>query len=243
MPTWVSLIPKLRIDRVQAGYGDLQVLWDLSFDVEQGTIVSLIGSNGAGKTTTLKTIAGLIRPFSGGIFLDGIALNKIPIEKIVDSGVVYVPQGREIFPDMTVFENLEMGSYPTHSRPLRSENLRRVFSLFPVLEAKRKEAANTLSGGQAQMLAIGRGMMASPKFLMLDEPSAGISPKMADTIFSAIEELRKEGITILLVEQDAGRSLKLSDYAYVLENGRITKDGKGEDLLKDDYVRQAYLGM
>jgi branched-chain amino acid transport system ATP-binding protein len=239
----VSPIPKLEINDIQAGYGDLQILWDLSFEVSDGQIVSLIGSNGAGKTTTLKTIAGLIRPVSGTISFDETTLNRIPIERIVEKGVVYVPQGREIFPDMTVLENLQMGSYTRRARQNHSENLKKVYSIFPALEAKHKETAGTLSGGQAQMLAIGRGMMASPKLLMLDEPSAGISPKLADSIFISIQKLRQEGITILLVEQDAGRSLEMSDFAYVLENGRIVQSGKGKELLNNDYVRQAYLGM
>jgi branched-chain amino acid transport system ATP-binding protein len=242
----VSLIPsnkKLVIDSLEAGYEDLQVLWGLSFEVNEGQIVALIGSNGAGKTTTLRTIAGLLRPNSGRIMFDGILLNSLGVERIVETGVVYVPQGREIFPDMTVLENLQMGSYAKHARKYYEENLRKVYNLFPTLEEKHKEMAGTLSGGQAQMLAIGRGMMASPKLLMLDEPSAGISPKVADSIFASIEKLRKEGITILLVEQNAIRSLEMSDYGYVLENGRIAKSGEGKELLNNDYVRKAYLGM
>jgi branched-chain amino acid transport system ATP-binding protein len=239
----VSLIPNLKIDSVQAGYGDIQVLWDLSFEVGDGQIVSLIGSNGSGKTTTLKTIAGLIRPVSGTISFDGTTLTKIPVERIVEKGVVYVPQGREIFPDMTVLENLQMGSYTKRARQCHSDNLKKVYSLFPAVESKRKEMAGTLSGGQAQMLAIGRGMMANPKLLLLDEPSAGISPKLADSIFDSIQKLRAQGITILLVEQDAGRSLEMSDFGYVLENGRIAESGKAKELLDNAHVRQAYLGM
>jgi branched-chain amino acid transport system ATP-binding protein len=239
----VSPIPILKVESLQAGYSDLQVLWGLSFEVNQGQIVSLIGSNGAGKTTTLKTIAGLIRPFSGTISFDGVSLHKMPIEQIVESGVVYVPQGREIFPDMTVMENLQLGSYAKRARIHHVDNLRKVFELFPALESKRKEMAGTLSGGQAQMLAIGRGMMANPKMLMLDEPSAGLSPKLAGSIFHSIQSLQKEGITILLVEQDAGKSLEMSDYAYVLENGSVSQSGAGKDLLNNQYVRQAYLGM
>jgi branched-chain amino acid transport system ATP-binding protein len=239
----VSPIPNLKIDSLESGYGDLQVLWDLSFEVDEGQIVSLLGSNGAGKTTTLKTIAGLIRPFSGTISFDGTRLDRIPTEKIVERGVVYVPQGREIFMDMTVLENLELGSYKRSARKNHLDNLKKVFALFPALDSKRKETAGNLSGGQAQMLAIGRGLMANPKVLMLDEPSAGLSPKLAESIFRSIQSLREEGITILLVEQDAGRSLEMSDFAYVLENGRISKRGVGKELLHDDDVRQAYLGM
>ena len=236
-------MPSLQIESVQAGYGDIKVLWDLSFKVNEGQIVCLIGSNGAGKTTTLKTIAGLIRPSSGRILLDKAVLSKMSVEKIVESGVVYVPEGRGIFPDMTVLENLQMGSYAKHARHKRAANLKNVYSLFPKLESRKKQLAGTLSGGEAQMLAIGRGLMSMPKILMLDEPSAGISPIVADTIFGAIEKLRKEGMTLLIVEQDAGRALKLSDFAYVLESGRIALEGRGTSLLSNDYVRQAYLGM
>ncbi len=203
----------------------------------------MIGSNGAGKTTTLKTITGLIKPTSGRILFGDQSLSDMPVEKIVESGVVYVPEGRGIFPDMSVDENLQMGSFPKHARAQLSENLRNVFSLFPKLEARRKQLGGTLSGGEAQMLAIGRGMMSMPKILMLDEPSAGLSPIASENIFVAIEKLREKGITILIVEQDAGRALKLADTAYVVENGRITLEGKGSELFNNQYVRQAYLGM
>jgi branched-chain amino acid transport system ATP-binding protein len=240
----VSHIPNLKISSLESGYGDLQVLWGLSFELSEGQIVSLIGSNGAGKTTTLRTIAGLIRPYSGTISFVEKRLDLISTEQIVECGVIYVPQGREIFPDMSVLENLQLGSYTKRAREKYSDNLEKVFALFPALDLKRKEMAGNLSGGQAQMLAIGRGLMSSPKVLMLDEPSAGLSPMLADTIFRSIQKLREEeGITILLVEQDAGRSLEMSDYAYVLENGRISQGGSGKELLRDNHVRQAYLGM
>lgn len=228
---------------MHAGYGDVRVLWDLTFDVEKGSIVTLIGSNGAGKTTLLKTIAGLIRTRSGTITFDSTILSTMPVEKIVESGVVYVPEGRGLFPDMTVLENLEMGSFTGRARASHDQNLKEVYVLFPVLEARKKQIAGTLSGGEAQMLAIGRGIMANPVLLMLDEPSAGISPLLAENIFRAIDSLRTEkGVTMLIVEQDAFRSLQLSDYAYVLENGRITLSGKGSELLNNSLVREAYLG-
>jgi branched-chain amino acid transport system ATP-binding protein len=239
----VRPIPNLKIDSLESGYGDLQVLWGLTFEVKERQIVSLIGSNGSGKTTTLKTIAGIIRPISGTVSLDGESLDRIPEEKIVEKGVVLVPQGREIFPDMTVLENLQLGAYAKRARENYSSNLEQVFALFPPLESKRKEMAGNLSGGQAQMLAIGRGLMSDPKVLMLDEPSAGLSPKLADTIFDSIRKLKEKGLTILLIEQDAGRSLGMSDFAYVLENGRILQSGTGKELLHDDHVRKAYLGM
>jgi branched-chain amino acid transport system ATP-binding protein len=239
----VSLIPDLLVERVRAGYGDLQVLWDLSFEVRQGTLVTLIGSNGAGKTTILKTIAGLLRPRQGSITFGKLNIARAAIEKIVESGVNYVPEGRGIFPDMTVQENLEMGSFVSHARKKHRENLAKAYSLFPILMSRRSQNAGTLSGGEAQMLAIARGLMSSPNLLMLDEPSAGISPIVAATIFGAIEKLRAEGMTILVVEQDAARALKMSDYAYVLENGRISLQGSGEELLNNTAVKQAYLGM
>ncbi|MGI0078993.1 MAG: ABC transporter ATP-binding protein [Nitrososphaerales archaeon] len=239
----MSPIPSLQIEKINVGYGDIRVLWDVSFKVDQGQIVSLIGSNGAGKTTTLKTIAGLLKPSSGKILFGDRTLSESPVEKVVESGVVYVPEGRGIFPEMTVEENLEMGSYTKHARENHSKSLKSAFSLFPKLESRRKQLAGTLSGGEAQMLAIGRGMMSSPKILMLDEPSAGISPILADSVFAAIERLREDGITILIVEQDAGRALKLSDTAYVLENGKITLEGRGLEMLHNDYVMQAYLGL
>lgn len=239
----MNLIQTLQIDNISVGYGDIRVLWDVSFSVDAGQIVSLIGSNGAGKTTTLKTIAGLLRPSSGRILFGDTVLSETSVEKIVESGIVYVPEGRGIFPDMSVQENLEMGSYTKHARGNHSESFRKVYSLFPKLESRKKQLGGTLSGGEAQMLAIGRGMMSMPKILMLDEPSAGISPILADSIFGAIAKLREEGTTILIVEQDAGRALKLSDSAYVLENGKIKLEGIGSEMLNNQYVKQAYLGM
>ena len=235
--------PVLEVDSICVSYGDVRVLWDVSFSVYEGQIVSLVGSNGAGKTTILKTIAGILRTSSGRMTFANTVLNGLSTEKIVDAGIVYVPEGRGIFPDMSVLENLEMGSYTAHARKKRVETLEKVFSMFPKLKERRLQAAGTLSGGEAQMLAIGRGMMALPKLLMLDEPSAGIAPIVVDRIFSTVEKLREEGITMLIVEQDAGRALRLSDSAYVLETGRVKLSGKGKELLTNPYVRQAYLGM
>ncbi len=239
----MSHIPKLQISNLEAGYGDLQVLWNLSLQVADRNIVSLIGSNGAGKTTVLKTIAGMIRPYSGAIVFGETALNIASVQKIVELGVVYVPEGRGLFQDMTVLENLEMGCYSSRARKNRDSNLEKVHGIFPVLKTRGRQSAGTLSGGEAQMLAIGRGLMSSPRLLMLDEPSAGISPIVAESIFKAIEKLREEGLTMLIVEQDAGRSLKICDYAYVLENGATSLEGSGDELLDNNYVRQAYLGM
>ncbi|MHB1909230.1 MAG: ABC transporter ATP-binding protein [Nitrososphaerales archaeon] len=235
-------MPNLQIENLSSGYGDLHVLEDLSFTVQEGQIVSLIGANGAGKTTLLKTIAGLIRPSSGRIMFGNTILNKIPIQKIVESGVVYVPEGRGVFPDMSVSENLEMGAYTKHAREFNSKNLEKVYSLFPALKERKKQLGGTLSGGQSQMLAIGRGLMSNPQVLLLDEPSAGISPIISESIFESISKLPSEGITVLMVEQDAGRSLRLSNRAHVLENGKIILSGEGKELLDNNHVREAYLG-
>lgn len=235
--------PALEVDSINVSYADVRVLWDVSFKVEQGQIVSLVGSNGAGKTTILKTIAGILKPTSGKIRFGSKVLSGLSTEKIVNEGIVYVPEGRGIFPEMSVVENLDMGSYATHARKHREATAEKVFNMFPKLKERKTQAAGTLSGGEAQMLAIGRGMMGLPKVLMLDEPSAGVAPIVVDKIFSTIEKLREEGITILIVEQDAGRALRLCDAAYVLETGRVKLNGRGEELLTNSYVRQAYLGM
>ena len=236
--------PLLEVDNINVFYGDVQVLWDVSFSVEEGKIISLIGSNGAGKTTTLKTVSGIVRPRAGTVTFDGGVLNKMSTTKIVDSGVVYVPEGRGIFPDMSVRENLDMGSYSRRARRQHNQLIKKVYSLFPLLEERSSQRAGTLSGGESQMLAVGRGIMQFPRMLMLDEPSAGVAPIIVDNIFRAIKKLRDEDrLTILLVEQDAGRSLAISDNAYVLENGRMKLSGPGQDLLDNQYVREAYLGM
>ena len=233
----------LEVESINVSYGDVRVLWDVSFKVASGQIVSLVGSNGAGKTTILKTIAGILKPSSGNIISRNNQLSGLSTEKIVNAGIVYVPEGRGIFPEMSVAENLDMGSYARHARKRREQTIERVYKMFPKLKERRTQAAGTLSGGEAQMLAIGRGMMAIPKLLMLDEPSAGLAPIVVDKIFATIEKLREEGITILMVEQDAGRALRMCDAAYVLETGRVKVSGKGEELLTNSYVRQAYLGV
>jgi branched-chain amino acid transport system ATP-binding protein len=225
-------------------FGHLCVVWGVSFSVDKGKIVSLIGSNGAGKTTILRTIAGVLRASSGKIVFDGKPVHQMKTEKIVDSGIICVPEGRGIFPDMTVRENLDMGAYSRHARRDHRENLKKVFSLFPILEERRGQRAGTLSGGEAQMLAIGRGLMAEPVVLMLDEPTAGVAPIIVDAIFKAIVRLRdEEDLTILLVEQDAGRALSICNYAYILENGRVSIAGSGKSLLENPHVKNAYLGL
>jgi branched-chain amino acid transport system ATP-binding protein len=236
--------PLLRIENISVQFGYVRVIWGVSFSVDRGQIVSLIGSNGAGKTTILRTIAGILRATSGTIVFDGTPVHQMKTEKIVDAGIICVPEGRGIFPDMTVRENLDMGAYSRHARRNHAENLTTVYSLFPILEERKGQRAGTLSGGEAQMLAIGRGLMAEPVILMLDEPTAGVAPIVVDAIFKAIVKLRdEERLTILLVEQDAGRALSICDYAYILENGRVSVAGPGKSLMENPHVRNAYLGL
>jgi branched-chain amino acid transport system ATP-binding protein len=234
----------LQLEDVSFSYGGVRVLWNVSFSVESQKIVSIVGSNGSGKTTTLKLIMGLLGSTSGRILFDGKQLNKMSTKEIVDSGVIYVPEGRGIFSDMSVRENLDMGGYTRHARHLHDDRLKKVYSLFPILEKRASQRAGTLSGGEAQMLAIGRGLMQAPRLLMLDEPSSGVSPLVSDSIFKTIQQLRdEESLTILLVEQDAGRALKICDNAFVLQNGQITLSGTGADLLGNQLVQRAYLGL
>ncbi|MFI5419343.1 MAG: ABC transporter ATP-binding protein [Nitrososphaerales archaeon] len=234
----------LQLEDVSFSYGGVRVLWNVSFSVEPQKIVSIVGSNGSGKTTTLKLIMGLLGSTSGRILFDGKQLNKMSTMEIVDSGVNYVPEARGIFSDMSVRENLDMGSYTRHARNLHDDRLKKVYSLFPILEKRASQRAGTLSGGEAQMLAIGRGLMQAPRLLMLDEPSSGVSPLVSDSIFKTIQQLRdEESLTILLVEQDAGRALKICDNAFVLQNGQITLSGTGADLLGNQLVQKAYLGL
>jgi len=233
----------LKVDKINVFYGDLQALWDVSFEVNEGEKVVIVGANGAGKTTTLKTISGLLRPRSGSIEFLGKRIDKLPPHKIVELGIAHVPEGRRLFPRMTVLENLEMGAYTKRAREKLEDTLEWVFSIFPRLKERKKQIAGTMSGGERQMLAIARGLMSKPKLLMLDEPSLGLAPKLVVKTFEVIERINEEGVTILLVEQNVRHALELADRGYVLETGRITLSGTGEDLLKNDYVKKAYLGM
>jgi branched-chain amino acid transport system ATP-binding protein len=234
----VSLV----LDAIDAGYGPLSVLHGVSLRVESGQIVSLIGGNGVGKTTTLRTIAGVVRPTAGTIEFDGTSLVGLPPHEVVRAGVLQVPEGRELFPELTVQENLHMGGY-TRSKAERAETVEDVFELFPILAERRKQLAGTMSGGQQQMLAIGRALMGRPRLLMLDEPSLGLAPKIVSQVFEVVLDIKRRGITVLLVEQNAGRALEISDHAFVLESGHVALDGAGPSLLADDRVKQAYLGM
>ncbi|MDA4128511.1 MAG: ABC transporter ATP-binding protein [Thaumarchaeota archaeon] len=233
----------LELENINVFYGEIQALWDVSLSVKSGSIASVIGSNGSGKTTLLKTIMGLTSPRSGTILFDGERIDGLLPHRIVEAGIVYVPEGRHIFPDFTVKENLKMGSFPVHARKFHDEEIERVYEIFPDLRKKTRQRAGTLSGGEAQMLAIDRALMSRPKLLMLDEPSAGLAPMIVSRIFEAISLISHSDITVIMVEQDVVRVLSMSSMACVLENGRITRSGPGEDLLQHEDVRKAYLGL
>ena len=230
----------LRIQKVHAHYGPIEALRGVDIEIKEGEIVSLIGSNGAGKSTCLMTISGVLHPSSGNIMVNGTAISALPPHKIVEMGISQVPEGRRIFPKLTVFENLEMGAFL--GRGNFSVMLENVFRLFPILKERSRQYGGTLSGGEQQMLAIGRALMSKPEILLLDEPSLGLAPIMVSKIFRTIQEINKEGVTILLVEQNAHAALKLSDRGYVLENGAVTLEGSSEALLSNEKVRHAYLG-
>lgn len=233
----------LSLDNLHTYYGRVQALKGISLEVEEGEIATLIGANGAGKSTTLRTISGLIRPRQGMITFAGQTLNNIPAHKIVDMGVSHAPEGRKIFSTLTVQENLNMGAYRLGSdQTAISTNLERVFALFPRIRERRKQVAGTLSGGEQQMLCMGRALMGNPKLLLLDEPSLGLAPMLVKAIFERIRQINKQGVTILLVEQNARAALRLADKAYVLETGSIVLSGPAQDLLQDEKVRKAYLG-
>lgn len=231
----------LEVQGINAGYKDLQALWDISLRVGEGELVALVGPNGAGKTTTLKVISGLIKPIAGNVLLDGRSLTKEPPHKIVDLGISQVLEGGRVFTDLTVLENLELGSFGAKARKVKDENLERVFDLFPRLQERQRQRAGTLSGGERQMLAIGRAMMSAPRLLMLDEPSFGLAPILVQQIFDMITRINKQGVTVLLVEQNVRAALELTQRAYVIENGRVVGEGSGDSLLSFESIRTAYL--
>lgn len=233
----------LEIENINVFYGEAQALWDVSFSVQEGEIVTLVGSNGAGKSTVLNTISGLLVPSSGAIRLNGIRLDRLPAHRIVELGIAQIPEGRRLWPGLTVLENLELGAYTRHARAAREESFRWVFKLFPRLEERKYQLAGTLSGGEQQMLAIGRGLLSRPKILMLDEPSLGLAPFLVDEVFETILEINKQGVTILLVEQNVRHALEIASRGYVLETGRIVLSGTGKELLENPYVKTAYLGL
>jgi branched-chain amino acid transport system ATP-binding protein len=234
--------PLLEIKGVDVLYGDVQVIWDLSIHVEEGTIVALVGANGAGKTTLLKTISGIIRAKRGEILFSGESLLKLKPQEVVERGISHVPEGRRLFANLTVLENLKLGAYGPRARSLFAESLERAYGLFPVLKNRKAQKAGSLSGGEQQMLAIARAMMSQPTILMLDEPSLGLSPILVRTIFELIDTLNTQKVTILLVEQNIHQALKIAHNAYVLKTGKIAMNGSGEELLADPDVQKAYMG-
>jgi branched-chain amino acid transport system ATP-binding protein len=233
----------LEVCNVDTRYGKAQALWDICMEVKQAEIVALIGSNGSGKTTLVDTIIGLIRPASGSVIFQNERIDGLPPHAIAERGLSHVPQGGRVFPEMTVLENLEMGSYPIHAWRQKTETLKEVYQLFPTLQEREKQLARTLSGGEHQMLAIARALMSKPKLCIFDEPSYGLAPLLVNEIFNTIQNLREQGITILLIEQQVRRTLEIADRAYVLENGHLSLQGDCAELLQSDHVRKAYLGL
>ena len=233
----------LEVKDLNVCYGNVQVLWDVNLNIEEGKIVALLGANGAGKTTLLNTITGAIKPMSGEIWYKEERIDCLPCNKIIDKGISYLLEGGRLFPDMTIKENLEMGAYHRKFWRKRKPDIERVYKMFPILEERKKQLAKTMSGGERQMLAMGRALMCDPELCLFDELSYGLSPKMAQEVFKTVKQLHAEGITIFLVEQNVHQTLEIADYAYVIENGCIVKEGEGHTMLEDDYIRQAYLGI
>ena len=233
----------LQVEGVSTHYGDIQVLWSASLVVNPKEMVTMVGSNGAGKTTILNTITGMVHPTSGTIrFLD-LPIHQLPPHKIVERGISLIPEGRKLFPEMSLLENLQLGAYFPNARKKIPETLRWVFELFPRLEERKEQLAGTLSGGEQQMVTVGRGLMSVPQLLLIDEPSMGLAPLVVSDLFRTIQKINQEGVTVFLVEQNARLAMEISDRTYVLENGRIVREGKSEELVKDDNIRRAYLGL
>jgi branched-chain amino acid transport system ATP-binding protein len=233
----------LEIKDVTSGYGDVQILWGSTLGLEQGKLTCLVGGNGVGKTTLLRTIMGLLRPWSGSVTFDGSDVSKYPAYAKAEMGLVLVPEGRQLFTDMTVYENLEMGATNQRARPNVHKNLERIYGMFPRLKERGSQKAGTLSGGEQQMLAVARGIMADPKILIIDELSLGLAPVLVLQLFDSLKLLREEGITLLLVEQNVQLALAISDYGYVLAEGKVELEGPARKLIKDKHVRAAYLGL
>ena len=232
----------LEVRDLEVNYGSINAIKKISFDVNEGEVIALIGANGAGKTTTLHTITGLLRAKSGSVMFEGKELLKTPPHKIVEMGMAHVPEGRRIFQQLTVYKNLTLGAFTRKDKGAIEESLRMVYSKFPRLEERKKQIAGTLSGGEQQMLAMGRALMSRPKLVLMDEPSMGLSPLLVAEVFKIIEEIRKSGTTVLLVEQNAKKALEIADRAYVLETGRIVLSGDAHELMNNDSVKKAYLG-
>jgi branched-chain amino acid transport system ATP-binding protein len=233
----------LELQNIESGYGEVQVLWGISVKVPQGRLTTIIGANGAGKTTSLRTIMGSLRPWKGSVRMNGEDVTRLSPHDKAGRGLVLVPEGRQLFPDMSVEENLEMGAYSKRARGREKENLARVYELFPRLQERRKQKSSTLSGGEQQMLAMGRGLMQEPTVLMIDELSLGLAPVLAQQLFLTLGSLRKQGLTIVLVEQNVHLALAISDYTYVFAEGRVIIEGESEKVARMDEVRKAYLGL
>lgn len=233
----------LSIDKINVFYGEMQALYDVSLCLEKGEIVSLLGANAAGKSTTIKAISGLLHPRTGSINFGDKRTDKLPSHSIVDLGIIQVPEGRLLFPSMSALENLEMGAFTSRARKKRKDSLEWVFQLFPILKERKAQSAGTLSGGEQQMLAIARGLMARPEVLMLDEPSLGLAPKIVLQVFDTIKIVNAEGVSLLLIEQNVSHALKLANRGYILENGHVVLEGRNEELLNNKHVKKAYLGM
>ena len=233
----------LEVSNLDTFYGKVQALWGVSLRIDEAEIVALVGANGAGKTTLLNTISGLLRPASGSVEFLGKRIDGLAPHTIVELGISHIPEGRKLFADMSVRENLEMGAYTSGAWKNKAETREQVYQIFPALKEREKQLARTLSGGEQQMLAMGRGLMAKPKLCMFDEPSFGLAPMLLLEVFQVIEALREQGITILLIEQNVRRTLEISDRAYVLENGRVVLEGESKELLQEELVKKAYLGL
>ena len=232
----------LEVKNIDVFHGDLQALWDVSLQVGEGELVCLIGGNGAGKTTIVESISGLLTPVAGSIWFEGVRLDKEPTQRVVELGISLIPEEKGIFPSMSVLENLELGAFTRESRKIRNDTFRFVYELFPILNSRKKQMAGTLSGGEQQMLAIGRALMGKPKLLMCDEPSLGLAPLILKNIFLVIKQINSSGVGILLVEQNVRAALGLAKRAYIIENGRVGGYGEAQTLLEDEKVRNAYLG-
>lgn len=233
----------LAVNELDVFYGNIQALWNASISVNEKEIVALVGANGAGKTTLLNAISGFLPIASGSVDLLGERISGLKSNEIVEMGMSHIPEGRRLFPDMSILENLEMGAYSKRAWHSRHANMDRIYSLFPLLKSRQKQLARTLSGGEQQMLAIGRGLMSNPRLCLIDEPSSGLAPLVVDELFDILTNLRDEGISIFLVEQNVQQALEIADRAYVLENGRIVLEGDSENLLKQERIRKAYLGL
>jgi branched-chain amino acid transport system ATP-binding protein len=233
----------LQVQSINVAYGDIQALWDVSFEADAGEIISIVGANGAGKTTLVRTISGILHPIGGKIFYDGEDITRMATYDILARGIVHVPEGRQLFHDMTVQENLDLGAFSKQAKKQLRQSLQKVFAMFPRLEERKYQLAGTLSGGEQQMLAIGRGLMSIPRCIMFDEPSLGIAPNLVEQILAVVQQIAHEGITVILVEQEVKKALKISDRGYVIESGRLVMRGKSQELLADPDFQRAYLGL